>query len=203
MVALVTLGAFATGGMLIMARVQRPFVMSTETSEGCVRFGLLGRRAWVTVDLNNGKSFSSLDNPGVATKLAADLVLPELWPAFAGHLKPVVFQATLFDEGVEMICAIDNPSCSAKPIHHHGVTCTHGCFCFGEPMVHQSLMEGLLDESMKVNERLDGLRQDIFDEIGRLTHHVENYDMLPHIKQSCITRVLLLQSLLRGDDERA
>lgn len=78
-----------------MAR--RAFTMTANLEYSAVTFGIMGSRVWIKIDTHeDGNTVSSLDSPVKVPRLAAELVHPDLWPAFANHLKPSVDHATLF-----------------------------------------------------------------------------------------------------------
>lgn len=51
--------------------------------------------------------------------------------------------------------------------------------------------------------RFDALRQDIFNELGRITYMINNYGLQDSTRKSLQNQRNTLQILLRKDDERA
>ena len=79
-----------------MMRGRAQFTMTADVQGGTVTFGLVGKRAWVSVQLGD-RFLSSLDAPAQAPRIAARLLNVATWPAFAAHLAPNPYQSPLFE----------------------------------------------------------------------------------------------------------
>lgn len=64
-------------------------------------------------------------------------------------------------------------------------------------------IDGLQHDLEKATNRLDALRQSIFNEVGRLTYHLENYDMADSTRKAHAATIHVLRGLLQADDELA
>lgn len=69
-------------------------------------------------------------------------------------------------------------------------------------IVDESEIHALEFENNQLSVRLDGLQQDIFNEIGRLTYIVENSDRTSLEKSRFKITAMLLVKFLRADEDR-